>query len=165
MAYPPQGGAAEVGTAKSATMSAGSGFDSSDTPGLTSYYRTIALNGSGAVIATSGVGSASTQAVGGLGPLVVTPDAGGTRFSWTPFTGAGTCFTYYKLAYTLDGSPPSYLEGDPYLLASGDQFQATHVSADLVSGQTYTLRLQVIRGTDTGAFLVAQSDVASYTAP
>jgi hypothetical protein len=132
---------------------------------MTSYYRTIALNGSGAVIAITGVGSASTQAVGGMGPLVVTPDAGGTRFSWTPFTGAGTCFTYYKLAYTLDGSNPSYLEGDAYLLASGDQAQATHVTADLVSGQTYTLRLQVIRGTDTGAFLVAQTDVASYTAP
>lgn len=165
VAYPPQNGAVEVGTAKSATMSAGSGFDSSDTPGLTSYYRTIALNGGGAVIATSGVSSASTQTVGGLGPLVVAPDAGGTRFSWMPFTGVGTCFTYYKLAYTVDGSSPSYLEGDPYLLASGDQGQATHVSADLVSGQTYTLRLQVIRGTDTGAFLVAQSDVATYTAP
>jgi hypothetical protein len=39
------------------------------------------------------------------------------------------------------------------------------VSADLVSGQTYTLRLQVIRATDTGAFLVAETDVASYTVP
>ena len=146
-------------------MSAGSGFDSSAAPGATQYYRTIALNGAGTVIATSDVGSAAAQAVQGMGPLVVTPDAGGTRISWMPFTGTGTCFTYYKLAYTLDGSPPSYLEGDPYLLASGDQAQATYVSADLVSGQTYTLRLQVIRGTDTGAFLVAETDEASYLAP
>ena len=146
-------------------MSAGSGFDSSAAPGVTLYYRTLALDGAGAVIATSDVGSAAALAVQGMGPLVVTPDPGGTRFSWTPFIGAGECFTYYKLTYTLDGSPPSYLEGDPYLLAAGDQAQATHVSADLVSGQTYTLRLQVIRGTDTGAFLVAHSDVSTYTAP
>jgi hypothetical protein len=95
----------------------------------------------------------------------VTPDAGGTRFTWTPFAGAAACFTYYKLVYTLDGSAPSYLEGDPYLLASSDQAQATHVSADLVSGQTYTLRLQAIRATDTGGFVVAQTDIAGYTAP
>jgi outer membrane biosynthesis protein TonB len=165
VAWPPQGGAIDVATAKSATMAAGSGFDSSVAPGVTQYYRTLALNGSGAVIAASGVGSAAAQAAQAMGPLVVTPDAGGTRFSWTPFSGAAACFTYYKLAYTLDESNPSYLEGDPYLLASGDQLQATHVSADLVSGQAYTFRLQVIRATDTGAFLVAETDVANYTAP
>ena len=93
------------------------------------------------------------------------PDAGGTRFSWTPFTGAGTMLHVLQARLHARRVAPSYLEGDPYLLASGDQAQATHVSADLVSGQTYTLRLQVIRGTDTGAFLVAQSDVATYTAP
>ena len=132
---------------------------------MTYHYRTLALNGSGSVIAASGVGSAAAAAMQGMGTLAVTPDPGGTRFSWAPFTGAAACFTYYKLAYTIDGSPPSYLEGDPYLLASGDQGQATHVSADLVSGKTYTFRLQVIRATDTGGFLVAQTDVSTYVAP
>jgi outer membrane biosynthesis protein TonB len=164
VAFPPQGGAVEVGTAK-APAGASSAFDSSSAPGVTGYYRTLALDGNGAVIATSGVGSAAREAVHGLGPLVVVPDPGGTRLTWAPFAGAGGCFTYYKLAYTLDGSPPSYLEGDPYLLASGDQAQATYVSGDLVSGQTYSFRLQVIRATDTGAFLVAETDVATYTAP
>jgi len=164
VAYPPQGGAVEVGTAK-APAGASSAFDSSSAPGVASYYRTLALDGNGAVIATSGVGSAARQAVHGLGPLVVGPDPGGARLTWAPFAGAGGGFTYYKLAYTLDGSPPSYPDGDPYLLASSDQAQATYVSADLVSGQTYAFRLQVIRATDTGAFLVAETDVASYTAP
>ena len=164
VAFPPQGGAVEVGTAK-APAGASSAFDSSSAPGVAGYYRTLALDGNGAIIATSGVGSAARQAVHGLGPLVVGPDPGGTRLTWAPFAGAAGCFTYYKLAYTLDGSPPSYLEGDPYLLASGDQAQATYVTADLVSGQTYTFRLQVIRATDTGAFLVAETDVASYLAP
>jgi hypothetical protein len=164
VAYPPAGGSVEVPTAKSAAVNAVTGFDLG-APGVTHFYRTLALDGAGAVIATSGVASAAAQAVQGLGPLVVAPDAGGTRFTWTPFSGAGACFTYYKLVYTLDGSPPSYVEGDPYLAALGDQAQATHVSPDLVSGQTYTLRLQAIRATDTGAFVVAQTDVVSYTAP
>ena len=165
VAYPPQGGAVEVPTAKSATPNATTGFDASTPPGGTSYYRTLALNGTGAVIAATEVGSGAAQAVGAMGAMTVTPDAGGTRFSWAPFTGSSACFTYYKLAYTLDGSPPSYLDGDPYLLASGDQAQSTYVSGGLVSGQTYTFRLQVIRATDTGGFLVAQTDVATYTVP
>ena len=40
-----------------------------------------------------------------------------------------------------------------------------YVDAGLTSGQTYTLRLQAIRVTDTGGFLVAQTDIASYTVP
>ncbi len=165
VAYPPAGGAAEVGTAKSASIGASSGFDASAVPGATYYYRTLALDGAGAIIATSGVGSSAAQPVYGMGPMLVAPDPGGTRFTWTPYPGSGDCFTYYKLAYTLDGRPPSYLAGDPFLAALGDQAQATFASADLVSGQTYTFRLQAIRATHTGSFLVAQTDVVTYLAP
>ena len=35
----------------------------------------------------------------------------------------------------------------------------------LVPGHTYYLRVQVIRATDLGGFLVAQTDVATYTVP
>lgn len=165
VAYPPAGGSVEIGTAKSADPNATSGYDSSAAPGVTYYYRTLALDGAGSVIATSGVGSSAAASVHAMGPLLVAPDPEGTRFTWAPYPGSGACFTYYKLAYTLDGTPPSYLEGDPYLAAIGDQGAATFASADLVSGQTYTFRLQAIRATDTGAFLVAQTDTATYTAP
>lgn len=165
VAYPPGGGAVEVPTAKSGAVHKVTGYDASGAPGATYYYRTLALGHDGSVIATSEVGSAVAQPVAALGPLAVAPDAGGTRFTWSPYGGSEGCFTYYKLAYTTDGSAPSYLEGDPYLLASSDQAQATHVSADLVSGTTYWFRLQVIRATDTGSFLVAETDVVSYTAP
>jgi hypothetical protein len=164
VAYPPAGGSVEVGTAKSANINATSGYDVA-APGVTYYYRTLALDGAGAVIATSGVGSSAAAPVHAMGPLLVAPDPEGTRFSWAPYPGSGACFTYYKLVYTLDGSPPAYLDGDPYLAAIGDQAAATFASADLVSGQTYTFRLQAIRATDTGSFLVAQTDIATYTAP
>lgn len=146
-------------------MSAATGYDAPASPGTKLHYRTLALDAAGSVIAASGVASAASQPAKDLGPLAVAPDAGGTRFTWTPFSGSAGCFTYYKLAYTTDGSPPSYLEGDSYLLASANQGQATYVSGDLVSGKTYTLRLQVIRATDTGAFLVAQTEVGTYTVP
>lgn len=165
VAYPPTGGAVEVGSAKAASIGADSGFDASVPPGVTFYYRTLALDAAGAIIATSGAGSSAAQAVHAMGPMLVAPDAGGTRFSWAPYPGSGGCFTYYKLAYTLDGSPPSYLEGDAYLAAIEPQSAATFATADLVSGQTYTFRLQAIRATDTGSFLVAQTDTVSYTAP
>jgi len=138
---------------------------------LTSNFRPgsdpvqLAVNASGAVIATTGVGSSAAQPVHAMGPMVVNPDVEATRFSWAPYPGSGACFTYYKLAYTTDGSPPSYLEGDPYLAALGDQAQSTYLTGDLVSGQTYTFRLQAIRATDTGSFLVAQTEIVSYTAP
>jgi hypothetical protein len=118
------------------------------------------------VIAASGVGSAASAPVGGMGTLNVNPHGpGGTRFKWTAFSGSEACFTYYKLAYTTDGSPPSYLGGDPYLTAISDQGAASYVTSDLESGVTYTFRLQAIRVTDTGSFLVAETSTATYTAP
>ncbi|MEP7082703.1 MAG: fibronectin type III domain-containing protein, partial [Chloroflexota bacterium] len=164
VAYPPAGGSVELGTAKSADRNATLGFDPA-APGVTYYYRTLALDAAGAVIAAAGAGASAAAPVSAMGPLVVAPDVEGTRFSWAPYPGSGACFTYYKLVYTLDGSPPAYLEGDPYLAAIGDQAAATFASADLVPGQTYTFRLQAIRATDTGSFLVAQTDTVSYTAP
>jgi hypothetical protein len=165
VAYPPQNGAVDFGTSYASKSSAVSGFDVSAPAGATSYYRTMAFDASGAVVATSGVASVVAKPVQTMGPLAVAPDAAGTRFTWTPYAGGGECFTFYKLSYTIDGTPPSYLAGDPTLLSSGDRSQATYVSADLQSGTTYTFRLEVIRGTDTGNFVVAHTDVVSYTVP
>ena len=165
MAYPPQNGAVDFGTSYSSKSSAMSAFDVAAPPGATSYYRTMVFDAADAVIATSGVAQVVAKPVAGLGPLAVAPDPGGTRFTWTPYGGGSDCFTFYKLSYTLDSSPPSYLAGDTTLLASADQSQATYVSPDLVSGETYTFRLEVIRGTDTGKFVVAHTDLATYTVP
>ncbi len=165
VAYPPAGGSAEVGTAKSADPNATQGYDPA-APGVTYYYRTLALDGAGAVIATSGVGASAAAPVAAMGPLRRRPRRRGDALLVGAVRAAReACFTYYKLVYSLDGSAPSYLEGDPYLAAIGDQGAATFATADLVSGQTYTFRLQAIRATHTGAFLVAQTDLATYTAP
>ncbi|MEX0626054.1 MAG: hypothetical protein WD402_05885, partial [Chloroflexota bacterium] len=60
-----------------------------------------------------------------------------------------------------------HLGGDPYLAALGDPSTDRYVAGPeaLISGHTYYLRVQVIRATDLGGFLVAQTDVATYTVP
>jgi hypothetical protein len=100
-----------------------------------------------------------------LGTLTATPDAGGTLFTWTPYAGNGACFTYYKLVASTTNPNPSYLNGDPYIWAGSAQTDGSVVSPDLVSGQTYYLRIQVIRTTSLGAFVAAQSTVTTYTVP
>jgi hypothetical protein len=163
VAYPPQNGAVDFGTSYASKPSALSAFDVSAPAGATSYYRTMALDADDGVVATSGVASVLAKPVLGMGALSVEPVPGGARFTWTPY-GDGACFTFYKMSYTLDGTPPGYLAGDPTLFDSDDRSLATYVSK-LVPAHTYTFRLEVIRTTDTGQFVVAQSDMATYTVP
>jgi len=125
----------------------------------------MAFNADDQVIAASDIVSATPKPVKLLGGLEVTPDAGGTRLSWTPYGGPEWCFDFYKIVYSLTDETPSYLDGDPYLAALSDQGASTFVSPDLVSGKTYFIRVQALRGTELGGFVVAQTEVATYTVP
>ena len=165
MAYPPQGGAVDFGGTYTTDLYTTSAEDSSGSPFTTYYYRAMAFNSANGVIGASAVGSAQMKPTLGLGPLSVAPDAGGTRFTWTPYGGPGACFTYYKLVASTTNPSPSYLAGDPYLWAGSWQGESTVVSPDLSSGQTYYLRLQVIRSTALGAFVAAETDVTTYIVP
>ena len=144
-------------------LAATSAVDASDT--ATHFYRTSAFNADGGVVATSPVVSAAAKPVVALGGLTVTADAGGTRLSWSPYAGPAACFTYYKLVYSTTNPEPSYLTGDPYLAALSTQTDATFLTADLLSGQTYYLRLQAIRSTSLGRFVAAQTEVVTYLVP
>jgi hypothetical protein len=86
---------------------------------------------------------------------------------WTAYAGPGACFTYYKVVYSETNPSPSYLGGDPYLAAIGDPATDRYVAGPeaLIPDHTYYLRVQVIRATDLGGFLVAQTDVTLYTVP
>jgi hypothetical protein len=163
--YPPSGGAVDPGTTSTAYAEKTSAYDIGVDPGVTYYYRTMAFNAEGGVIAVSPVASGMGKPVKALGALGVAAVAEGTQLSWTPYDGPADCFTYYKLAYSDADTTPSYLEGDPYLAAIGDQSTGSFTSAELVSGTTYYIRVQVIRATHTGSFLVAETDVATYPVP
>jgi hypothetical protein len=138
--------------------------DTSVGAGATAWYRAMAFDGENRVIGASVSTSVIAKAVKTLGGLVIGPDSGGTRFTWTPYGGDGTCFTYYKLVYSADDPTPSYVEGSSYLWAGTWQPETTIAVPDIAPG-TYWFRLQTIRVTDFGKFVVAETDVAQYTVP
>ena len=167
-AYPPQGGAVDPGGTYTTVLEKTSAFDAEVSAGTTYYYRSMAFNADDGVIGASSIVSAVPQPVASLGALGMGAIAEGTKLMWSAYTGPGACFSYYKIAYSEEDTTPSYLEGDPYLAAIGEQSASSFVSPTgeaLLSGQTYYVRVQVIRATDLGGFLVAQSDVATYTVP
>jgi hypothetical protein len=165
MAYPPQGGAVDFGGTYTTDVTALSAVDPSGAIGVTYYYRTMAFNAADGVVGATAVGSATALPMASLGTLTAAGDAGGTLFTWTPYAGHGACFTYYKLVASTTNPNPSYLNGDPYIWAGSAQADGSTVSPDLVSGQTYFLRIQVIRTSALGSFVAAQSGVTTYTVP
>lgn len=166
-AFPPQGGAVDPGGTYTTNFGKTSAVDVSAAPGTTYYYRTMAFKADDSVIGASSVVSAVADSIASLGSLAAGQDpVDGTDVSWTPYSGPGDCFTWYKLVYSSSNPNPSYLDGDPHLLIGSDQSAGSYVASatDLPPG-TYHLRVQVIRGTDLGAFVAAQSAVTDYTVP
>jgi hypothetical protein len=106
------------------------------------------------------------QAVEDQGLLTVAYDplSGKTKFLWTPYAGAGGCFSFYKLTYSDTDPTPSYLEGDdPVLMADGNQASSSYMT--VVPSGTYWFRLEAIRATQMGKFLVAHTEVTQFTIP
>jgi hypothetical protein len=165
-AYPPQGGAVEPGGTYTKTLAATSAVDKGAAAGTRYYYRTMAFNGDNGVLAASSVTSAVASPVGSLGALTVTTVGEGTRLAWTAFAGSESCFTWYKLVYSETNPSPSYLAGDPYLTAISARSTVSYVDPSVLkAGHSYYLRVQVIRSTELGAFLVSQTSVKTFTVP
>lgn len=155
--YPPSGGVVAVDGGYTANPAKTEGFDPTSSS-ESAWYRTVAYDAGDRAIAASVVTGVRTVAVGDLGMLdAVGTAAGELTFSWTPFLGSGDCFSYYKLVASLDDPTPSYLEGSNYLAAIGEQMAAGAVVGGLASGKTLWLRLQAVRATDLGKFIVAQT--------
>lgn len=164
--YPPQGGAVELPATKSKNADGTSAADTSATPGG-AFYRTLALDAAGQVIGASAVGSSAAAPVQGLGALTAMPAAepGKTKFAWATYAGSSACFTWYKLTWSETNPAPSYPGGDPYWAAVSDQAAGSVVVDGPISGKTYHVRVQAIRATSVGVFVVAETDVLTYTAP
>jgi hypothetical protein len=125
----------------------------------------MAFNAADQVVGATAVGSAQALPMASLGSVGVAPDPGGTLITWTPYGGHGACFTWYKVVASTTNPNPSYLNGDPYVYAGTGQGETSYVSPDLVSGETYYIRVQAIKATALGLFVAAQTDVATYTVP
>ena len=164
LAYPPQGGAIALDQSFTESRELTSTADAEIEPGATYYYRAIALDVEDRVIAASAVKSGAASSVKALGELGVGPAELSTRFDWSPYTGPEGCFSLYKLVYSAEDDTPSYLEGATTAWAGESQSAGTAAVGELPSG-TYWFRIQVIRVTDLGKFVVAQSGPAAYTVP
>jgi hypothetical protein len=163
-AYPPSGGASGVDGSYSTHVTKTLGSDPTGDGGATAFYRVMAYGGEDQPLAASPVKSAATKPVKSLGGLDVTADPGMTTFGWNPFAGSGACYSYYKLAYSAEDSTPSYLEGSSVAWVGSDAPVGEAVVEGLPSG-TYWFRLQAIRATDLGRFVVAQTAVVQATIP
>jgi hypothetical protein len=165
--YPPQGGATYLDGSYTTVKSKTSAFDAGGEAGGRYYYRAMAFDAADKVIAASSVKPAIAKKVRDLGTLVVGPGGGTkTAFGWNAYQGPDACFTWYKLVYSTDDPTPSIFEGSDYAVASSDKGM-TAALARLDPG-TYHFRLEVVRYTDLGSpakFLVAHSDVTTYTVP
>jgi outer membrane biosynthesis protein TonB len=163
-AYPPQAGVAVVDG--SATTDAGATDAKHATPDGSGrvYYRTLVLGAENRVLAASAVRSAVTSGIGSMGGMEIGPDGASTSFGWTAIDDPEACFTTYKLVWSATSSAPSYLgDHDNAIPFAGEA--TSGASTDAIPAGTYWFRLQAIRITSLGTFIVAQTDVVEHTVP
>lgn len=166
LAYPPQAGAMDFGTSYLTDPAKTDAFDATLEAGALAWYRTMAFDAEDRVIAASGAMSVTGRAVTDLGELVIeSPAAGSLSFSWTPFGGGATCFSFYKLVKSADDATPSYLEGADTVAAISEQGASAYAAEGWTPGSTYWFRLQAIRATSAGKFVVAETAPIQYTVP
>jgi hypothetical protein len=163
-AYPPQDGARVVGGTYTTERSKTDGYDRIGRGGATAHYRAIAFDHGNHALAASAVQTVKTKPVKRLGALAIESSGSSTRFDWSTFAGPAGCYTAYKLAYSADDSTPSYLDGDPIAWVGTNQDVGTAFVEGLRPG-TYWFRLQAIRATSLGKFVVAQTGVVRYKVP
>jgi hypothetical protein len=163
--WPPPPDVAAPKGLHSSVVTTVNGIDTGLAEGTTAWYRVVAYDAANGPLAASAAASAAVKPAKALGGLSVeTPAPGSTSFAWTAYGGPGACFSYYKLVYSESDPTPSYLDGDPYLWASGAKSDAGAVLEGVPAG-TWWFRLQALRDTPAGPQLVAQTDATSFTVP
>ncbi len=162
--YPPQGGIRRVDRTYTTSRDTTDGFDRIRDSGTKAHYRAIAFDADDLALAASSVRSVTTLPVERLGDLAISADGSSTAFDWDPHAGPGACFSTYKLAYSADDSTPNYV-GGASVAWSGSEQATSAASVDGLAAGTYWFRLQAIRATSLGNFVVAQTSVVRYTVP
>ena len=126
------------------------------------YYRVMAYDVEGRPVAASAVVQSRPSEVIDLGPLAVEQggDEGATRIDWQPFEGLEGCFSAYRLLIGTNGAAPSST-----LTVISDQDMTGLETMSLHPGESYAIRIDAVRTTTLGSFVVARSETASYTPP
>lgn len=124
------------------------------------FYRVMAYNADGAVIGTSPVRSGQLSPVDALGPVEVEAgEDGRTRLQWDAYGGPADCFSHYRVQYGNAGTPNTVLA----IISGRDTTELLTDALD--AGTAYQLRVQAVRTTTLGAFVVGETEVLGYVAP
>lgn len=159
--WPPIAPAVDWGDTYATDRFVTSGADASIIPSdMTWFYRLMAYDADGVVIGSSPVRSGQLRPVDEMGPLEVEAVANDrTRLRWDAYDGPAECFDHYRVQYGTGGVPSD-------LLAIVPSQETTELVTDaLHAGTGYQLRVQAVRATTLGAFVVGETEVSGYLAP
>ena len=162
-AYPPIAPAVDWGDSYATDRFVTAAVDSTLIPSQTTlYYRVMAYDPVNRVVAATPVRHTHLQDVVELGQVVVTEgeEAASTLLDWTLFGGLARCFSAYHVLIGPAGSTPSST-----LTVISDQSTSELETLGLHSGDTYAIQVNAMRSTTLGSFLVARSEIATYTVP
>jgi hypothetical protein len=163
VAYPPIAPAVDWGDSYATDRFVTSAVDATLIPSDTTlYYRVMAYDDVNRPVAATTVKAAHLFDVVELGPLLIEPGDGpdATLLDWTLFGGLGGCFTAYHVLVGPAGTQPVAT-----LTTISQQSTSELETSALHPGQSYALRVEALRTTTLGSFVVAHTETAVYTVP
>jgi hypothetical protein len=159
--YPPVAPAVDWGDTYTTDRFVTTAVDASILPSDTVwYYRVMAYDVRGRAIAASPVRDARLQEKVDLGSLEVGagPD-GVTRMTWSAYDGEERCFSAYRVLAGPNGATPDTL------IVLSDQAASSIETDVLRSGVAYQLRVEAVRSTTLGSFILGETDAVTFTVP
>jgi hypothetical protein len=162
-AYPPIAPAVDWGDSYATDRFVTSAVDATVIPSdMVLYYRVIGYDEVQRPVAASPVKSAHLFEVVELGPLLATTgeQAGTTFLDWTLFGGLGRCFSAYQVLVGPPGAEPFET-----LTTISAQSTTELVTTALHAGQGYAIRVDAVRDTTLGSFVVARTEITEFVVP
>ncbi len=163
-AYPPQAGAGVVDGSVTTDVATTDADQPTPDGGGRVSYRALVLGTGDTVLVASAIRSVLTSGIGAMGGLEIGPAGTATGFGWAPITAPEACFTTYELVWSATSLQPSDLGDHDGALAIAGEATST-LSTEAIPAGTYRFRIQAIRITGLGRFVVAQTDVAEHAIP
>lgn len=161
-AYPPIAPAVDWGRSYGTDRFVTSAVDASLIPSEAFFfYRVMGYDERNRPVAASPARRTRPTEVVDLGPLTVDAGSdGATRIDWGRFGGLGSCFSASRVLIGPGGADPSAT------LSVISSQQVTELeTTGLHAGETYAVRIDAVRTTTLGAFVVARSETVTYTVP
>ena len=161
-AYPPIAPAVDWGDSYATDRFVTSAVDATLIPSEAIFsYRVMAYDAGNLPLAASPVRQARPAEPVDLGELAVTPAAdGATLLDWRPFGGSSRCFSAYRVLVGPAGTAPTTA-----LTIVSDRATTALETSGLHAGSTYAVRVEAVRTSTLGGFVVARTAIATYTVP